>query len=374
MKKREIIEMINSIETLKKYGDFIVMKKEDDRFIEIFEDEKRWYPNIPELKEYFDILKEELTDIKDKTNNAIKNRKTIKCSHEVRLKNYQLSWRYYQCALCGASIKLSNRFEEPLDLDKHYISFINKYQFDYDDGPYKIESGKSRKELLDLILKILEKYSDEDEVDLVEELSKLNIGPEEVNLEKRSKETYILIINGTNIQYIKKDNIYISRRPLISDTIKFIECFLGLLNTRLAIVEGESFIKDEYLKKIENPRNKILKYVAIKDLKINLNALRYIPFKLVLDLSELYNYKIENDEVKVSDYLVDLKKLFPSSVIIRIQGFNINKSDEEIKEYLLKYRDVIVSRGNFYYHNSLDNVECIDTNNMCKKLRRRLIR
>lgn len=374
MKKREIIEMINSIETLKKYGDFIVTKRGDGRFIQGFEDEKRWYPNIPELKEYFDILKEELTDIKDKTNNAIKNRKTIKCSHEVRLKNYQLSWHYYQCALCGASIKLSNRFEESLDLDKHYISFINKYQFDYDDGPYKIESGKSRKELLDLILKILEKYSDEDEVDLVEELSKLNIGPEEVNLEKRSKETYILIINGTNIQYIKKDNIYISRRPLISDTIKFIECFLGLLNTRLAIVEGESFIKDEYLKKIENPRNKILKYVAIKDLLINLNSLRDIPFKLVLDLSELYNYKIENDEVKVSDYLVDLKKLFPSSVIIRIQGFNINKSDEEIKEYLLKYRDVIVSRGNFYYHNSLDNVECIDTNNMCKKLRRRLIR
>ena len=75
MKKREIIEMLNAIEILKKYGNFIVMKKEDDRFIEIFEDEKRWYPNIPELKEYFDILKEELTDIKDKTNNAIKNRK-----------------------------------------------------------------------------------------------------------------------------------------------------------------------------------------------------------------------------------------------------------------------------------------------------------
>lgn len=372
MKKREIIEMLNAIEILKKYGNFIVMKKEDDRFIEIFEDEKRWYPNIPELKEYFDILKEELTDIKDKTNNAIKNRKTIKCSHEVRLKNYQLSWHYYQCALCGASIKLSNRFEEPLDLDKHYISFINKYQFDYDDGPYKIESGKSRKELLDLILKILEKYSDEDEVDLVEELSKLNIGPEEVNLEKRSKETYILIINGTNIEYIKNNDIYISRRSLISDTIKFIECFLGLLNTRLAIVEGESFIKDEYLKKIGGLRNKILKYDTIKDLKINLNALRYTHLNQCL-LSELYDYKIENGNVVASDYSLNLERLFPNSIIIRVQGFNINKSDEEIKEYLLKYRDAIVNRGNFYYYNSSDNVEYIDTNNMCKKLRRRLI-
>ena len=57
MKKREIIEMLNDIEILKKYGNFIIMKQEDDRFIESFEDEKRWCSDIPELKEYFDILK-----------------------------------------------------------------------------------------------------------------------------------------------------------------------------------------------------------------------------------------------------------------------------------------------------------------------------
>lgn len=374
MKKREIIEMLNDIEILKKYGNFIIMKQEDDRFIESFEDEKRWYPNIPELKEYFDILKRELTDIRDKTNNAIKSRKTIKCSHEVRLKHHNSMGYYYECVLCRVLNKSLNKFEEPLDLDKHYISFENKYQFDYDDELYELKDGKTREELIKLILKILEKYNDEDEIDLVEELSKLNIGYEEVNLEKRSKETYILIINGTNIEYIKNNDIYISRRPLISNTIKFIECFLGLLNTRLAIVEGKNFIKDEYLKKIGGPRNKILKYDTIKDLKINLNALRDIPFKLVLDLSKLYDYKIENGNVVASDYSLNLERLFPNSIIIRVQRFNINKSDEEIKEYLLKYRDAIVNRGNFYYYNSSDNVECIDTNNMCKKLRRRLIR
>lgn len=373
MKKKEIIEMLNSIEILKKYGDFIVTRREDDRFIKCFEDEKRWYPDIPELKDYFDILKEELTDIKDKTNNAIKSRKTIKCSHEVRLKNYQLSWHNYQCALCGENIS-SDKFEEPLDLDKHYISFVNKYQFDYDDGSYQIESGKSRNELLDLIFKVLEKYSEEDEVDLVEELSKLNIEYDKINLERRSKETYILVINGTNMEYIKKDDIYISRRPLISDTINFIEYFLDLLNTRLAIIDGKSLIKDKELKEIDRPRNTILKYETIEMLKTALNSLRDIPFKLVLDFSELYNYKIENDEVKVSDYLVDLKKLFPNSVIIRIQGFNINKSDEEIKEYLLKYRDAIVNRGNSYYYNNSDNIESLDIDNTCKQLKRRLIR
>lgn len=373
MKKMEIIEMLNSIETLKKYGDFIVTRREDDRFIKCFEDEKRWYPDIPELKEYFDVLKEELTDIKDKTNNAIKSRISIKCSHEVRLKDYNLFGYSQECALCGENIS-SDKFQEPLDLDKHYISFVNKYQFDYDDGPYKIESGKSRNELLDLIFKVLEKYSDEDEVDLVEELSKLNIEYDKINLERRSKETYILIINGTNIQYIKNNDISISRRPLISDTIKFIEYFLDLLNTRLAIIDGQSFIKGEYLKKIDRPRNKILKYETIEMLKTNLNSLRDIPFKLVLDLSELYNYKIENDGVKVSDYLVDLKRLFPGSVIIRIQGFNINKSDEEIKEYLLKYRYAIVNRGNSYYYNNLDNIECSDVDSICKQLKRRLVR
>lgn len=374
MKKKEIIEMLNSIETLKKYGDFIVTRREDDRFIKCFEDEKRWYPNIPELKEYFDILKEELTDIKNKTNNAIKSRISIKCSHEVRLKDYNLFGYSYQCALCGASIKSSNRFEEPLDLDKHYISFVNKYQFDYDDGSYKIESGSSRGELINLILKILKKYNDEDEVDLVEELSKLNIEYEKINLERRSKETYILIINGTNIEYIKNDDIYISRRSLISNTIKFIEYFLDLLNTRLAIIDGESFIKDEYLKKIDRPRNTILKYETIEMLKTNLNSLRDIPFKLVLNLSELYNYKIENDKVKVSNYSLNLNKLFPNSAIIRIQGFNINKSDKEVKEYLLKYRDAIVNRGNSYYYNNSDNIECSDVDNICKQLKRRLIR
>lgn len=139
-------------------------------------------------------------------------------------------------------------------------------------------------------------------------------------------------------------------------------------------MEGESFIKDEYLKKIGGLRNKILKYYTIKDLKINLNALRYIPFKLVLDLSELYDYKIENGNVVASDYSLNLERLFPNSIIIRVQGFNINKSDEEIKEYLLKYRDAIVNRGNFYYYNSSDNVEYIDTNNMCKKLKKKLLK
>lgn len=112
-------------------------------------------------------------------------------------------------------------------------------------------------------------------------------------------------------------------------------------------MEGESFIKDEYLKKIGGPRNKILKYDTIKDLKINLNALRDIPFKLVLDLSKLYDYKIENGNVVASDYSLNLERLFPNSIIIRVQRFNINKSDEEIKEYLLKYRDAIVNRETF---------------------------
>ncbi len=91
-------------------------------------------------------------------------------------------------------------------------------------------------------------------------------------------------------------------------------------------------------------------------------------------LSELYDYKIENGNVVASDYSLNLERLFPNSIIIRVQGFNINKSDEEIKEYLLKYRDAIVNRGNFYYYNSSDNVEYIDTNNMCKKLKKKLLK
>lgn len=181
MKKMEIIEILNSIETLKKYGNFIVTKHENDKFITCFEDEKRWYPDIPELKKYFDILKKELTDIRDKTNNATKSRISIKCSHEVRLKNYNVFGYFYQCALCGTSIKSLNKFEESLDLNKHYISFINKQQFDYDDGPYKMESGISRDELIDIIIKILEKYNDNDEVNLVKELSKLNIEHSNIN-------------------------------------------------------------------------------------------------------------------------------------------------------------------------------------------------
>ena len=131
---------------------------------------------------------------------------------------------------------------------------------------------------------------------------------------------------------------------------------------------------EKYLNKINIPRNMILKYETIEMLKTNLNSLRDIPFKLVLDLSELYNYKIENDGVKVSNYLLDLKNLFPGSVIIRIQGFNINKSDKEVKEYLLKYRDAIVNRGNSYYYNNSDNIEILDVGNACKQLKRRLIR
>ena len=118
--------------------------------------------------------------------------------------------------------------------------------------------------IIDMILRILAKYNDDDEVDLVSEFSKLNISGMEINKEPRKEENYILIIGGTNLMYLdSNEGIYV-RKNYKSSTIDFLNYFSQLLNTKIAIIENtDTLMRKEYT---DHQKNNYLKFYNYNNL------------------------------------------------------------------------------------------------------------
>ena len=106
MKKRDIIKLIEANKTILKNERLISTAYFDKRKYAI--PESRLYPDVPELKEQFDILKKELLEAKAKTEESKKRILESNCPHEVRLKHYNFLWNSNECVLCGANVEDDN--------------------------------------------------------------------------------------------------------------------------------------------------------------------------------------------------------------------------------------------------------------------------
>ena len=199
MKKKDIVDLINAKEIIKKNSNLLKSIKTDDGYLP----EEEWVPNIEKYKEQLNILKNEISETIKESKQAQSVVDNIKCSHEVRLKHRETFGSQYECVICGKYASSDNHIDwfQSIYRNKHTISFYDKHQRD-EDGYYIYENGKTKDEVIDMILRILAKYNDEDEIDLVNEFSKISIPEAEINLEPRKEENYILIIGGTNLKYI----------------------------------------------------------------------------------------------------------------------------------------------------------------------------
>ena len=239
MKKRDIIYLINADRTI----------KNNKPLIESFS--KLYFPNIDELKPSFEILKKEIEEIKRESEDAKTVMDETMCSHDVRIESsnigiFNIEKNY--CPLCQKSFLKGYSWFDPIDKDSHTAIFKPKYYED-DDWYEELEDGYSSDEVIEYILKIIEPYEAEDEIDLVEEFSKLQLKGTTIDKTRRKKEIYILIIGGTNINYLK-DNIYVSSNDCES-TLPYTKYFSDLSNAKIFVLDRKENTEEKKL--FENP-------------------------------------------------------------------------------------------------------------------------
>lgn len=378
MKKREIV---NLIKLNKKVLD-------GNRYKKIV------IPKFDELKDELNILKREAEEGIKVSEEAQKKIKECNCDHSVRF-HYPGGWGYMrddECIFCGKGFAADNvhrgdTIYEDINRNRYCVRFTTNYF--YDDDFYCV-NAYSENEVYDLLLKIIEDL-DDDEIDFVQLLKNLNIKDCEVDERRKEKTYYILIISGSN-KYSIGDRGYITcdRIPLISD---FASLFTSIPNVRIELFDNEKSFKDNNftdkinINKVRNIR--CAHYETIEELKKDLDNEMNVPFDIIIDMSSLYDYKIDNDKIISEKVDINFKEIFPNSYIIKIDDFgNIQQIDilKLLKEHLPKYNEAysyIKPKKNYsmyreengdFYKARDDNLVTCDVNDVYKGLRRVLVK
>ncbi len=367
MKKKDIINLINAKKAIEKNSDLLKSIKTYNGYLK----EEEWLPYSEKYKEQFNILKKELLDALKETKEAENIVDNTKCNHEVRLKHCGFLWSEYECVICGKNASSDNLVDwfQSFYRNNYTVSFNNKYQ-NYEDVYYTYEDGKTKEEVINMILKLLAKYNDEDEVDLVNEFSKLKISGMDINKEPRKEENYILIIGGTNTMCLDSNEEIYVKKNYKSSTIDFLHFFNQLLNTKIAIIENSNtLMRKEFIKQEKNKYLKFCNYNTLIELHNNISNLKTVPFKLIIDLTDLYDYQFNNDVFSIKKYILNLKEFFPSCQIIKIPKLS-SKSLQELKEFLLSQK--ITTYANIdedYYYINDNEVSKANLEEACQNIK-----
>lgn len=366
MRKKEILNLIEHNQIIKRHNNLLSIIK-DEYYKNRFLDKKYWFPDIEQLKEEFSILGKEISQSLEETIVSKKYIQSNCCHHEVRLEHYGLFCSNYECVFCGKNIVGDNciNWEYSTNRNKHCVSLVAKYQNDDDYG--YISKGYTNEDIYEIIINILKDKEIEEEVDLIQEFKKLNLLNCTINEDKKVEENYILIISGSNQQYIDKES-YIYKKGL-NIGVDFLKYFIGLLNTKVELIDNN------VLKELEeqNKYIKCTKYETLEELeKIIINQ-KEIPFKIIIDISELFEYKINDNEILKLPYNLNLHEYFPNTHIIRITNLS-TKTLGELSSFLQDKENTYAYNQNQYYH--FDNETLIENNleNTCLKIKKLLKR
>lgn len=369
MKKIEILNLIEANEIINQNNKLLSIIKDKEL------NQEYWFPNIEELKEEFNILKEEVEEAlleKTKCRELIQN---SNCNHEVRLEHYGLFCSHYKCIFCGKSIIGNNcvNWEYSINRNKYCVSLVSKYQDDEDYG--YISKGYSLEQVYEIIKNILKNKKDDEEVDLIQEFKKLNLTNCTVNEDKKVSENYILIISGSNKQFIDNES-YIHKKGLTIG-LDFVQSFSCLLNTKVELIDNIEISEKENFKTYfpkEEHNLKFTCYDTINKLEKIISEQKEIPFKIIIDISELYEYKTDNNVISKQQYKLNLNEYFPNSHIIRIDNLS-NKSIKELSMYLTNlqsYDNLHAYQNNRYYYIDNNEIKYNDLENTFIKIKKLL--
>lgn len=367
MKKIDIIKLIEANLKIINNSELLSITK-DKAFFNYSIPSENWFPNVEDLKEEFKILRKEVQNKLDETNECKKIIEDSCCHHEVRLTHYFTFGRDYKCVFCGESIPSDNNvsFEYSINRNCNCVNLSAKYQ---DNEDYDIiNGGYTRKDIYEIIINILRDKENNEEIDLVEEFKKLNLKNCEIIQRRKVLENFILVIGGTNKKYID-DKSYITCKTF-NIGVEFVKYFSGILNTKIQLIDNN----DDLFKKIfpdNNSNLQFIRYNTLEELKKELECEKNIPFKLIIDLTELYNYDIIDNQIKKENINLDLKDLFPNAHVIKIKDLS-KKSLKELSTFLYEYQDLYAYSNSKYYYLNENEIKSDDLEDTCFKFKKLL--
>lgn len=379
MRKREIVNLIE----LNK------MVLEGNKYKKIV------IPKFDELNDELDILKNEVEEGIKASEEAKDEIKKYNCDHNVRF-SYPGGWGYMrddECVFCGKKFAADNvhrgdTIYDDVNRNRYCVRFTTNYVYDCD---FYCDNAYSEREIYDLLLKIIEGIDDEEEIDFVQLLKNLNIKDCEVDERRKEKTHYILIISGSNKYSIGgRGYITCDRIPLLPD---FASLFTSIPNVRIELLDNEESFKDKKftdkidINKVRNMR--CTSYETIEELKKELNSEKDVPFDIIIDMSSLYYYKIDNGNIISEKVDINFKEIFPDSYVIKIDDYGSREQVEILeilKDKLLGYNEAygyIKPKINYsmyrreeedFYKVNGDSLGITDVNDVYKGLRRVLVK
>ena len=322
-------------------------------------------PRIEGLTTELNQLREATKKIASETKEAKDLIASTDCKHEIRLTKYHHFGETHECIFCGKRIDNNpHDYWDPAELHSTYcINYAHKYQ-DQCEEEYSIKDGHTKEELYDKIVTILKDKKDDEEIDLVKELKELNLKHAEYIDIKIKPETFIMIIGGTNKQFIG-DGAYITKPKL--DLVKELySYFAGQADTKLLVIDNADVITS-----IDSFSNmKKAAYSSIKELERILSEYNQ-DFKLIIDISDLYDYKIDGKKITQKKHELKLKKMYPNSRIIRINNFNNANSDERKRVLKTPSEDTFGYANDDYYQNENGSIKKTNQNHVLKLINRK---
>ena len=278
------------------------------------------HPNTLELQKDFELIDKELNQLRSrrrKFQQHMKDNKekigVIKCNHPI-ISGYRNVFGYsFHCMLCG---EYGDNFDEKRwEIENNRVCLL--HNDGYDDEPseeellidyaYDIEEYER---FSNLIISMLKDKNDNEEIDFIREFNKdyekYNIGSISIKEKEKTKKE-VLVICGSN-------TIKITDEIILKKKIKFDKNITGYL----------SKIKDINLHYIANPGidieglPHIINYETMDELSDSIK--KKTDYDIVIDFSRLFDYRIVNGEIKISDVILDLTKLFPNSEVIPVRN------------------------------------------------------
>ena len=368
MIKKEIIDLIKSKQTIQDNRKILSMAR-------FHKEEKEWFPRIEGLEKEFEVLKKELKEKIIETEKAkdTYNKIICNCKHEVRMNYYSENGfsprNTCKCIFCNKTIYNDSheKWEESININKRYVKLLYRYYTDCDgfQDIYK-EDAYIEEDVINIINAILQNKDDDEEIDFIEEFGKLNLKYCEIENKKIRLEYYVLIIGGSNEEFINK-SFYIKKFNQPTGLI-FLDYFKDLLNTKVEFINNFDYIESETIKSRKQDNVKLQGYGSIKKLKDILTEEKNIPFNLIINLSDLYTFNIDNNQLNAFKYHLNLKDIFPNSKIINIHSL----SDNELKNInsLIKEQEYAYVKGNTFYHLEDGKVITTDFEDTCNNFRK----
>ncbi len=186
MKKNDILTILKAnkqIHDLQKLVDYTVYK--GFVFGPKEKEEQFWLSKLMDFPEEREILIKEIREAQRKYKEANLNKNV--CSHDIIIvtdeNNRFWSASTYECAICEEKLNL-NDINPKENSERIFIK--NNIQFDGDYW-YHYEKGMSRKEIIEHLLAILEKYDSNDKIDLINEFLLLNLKEKDITIKSPTK-------------------------------------------------------------------------------------------------------------------------------------------------------------------------------------------